>query len=97
MITTPQVFKLYEPILIDKDYGSGVLKVSTHNLQAWANQINDCVGALDTNQQRHAHCIASLEETINKMQDILNFVREAHPEVLKEYALNREAAERMTK
>ena len=97
MITIPQIYKLYDPVVIDKDYGSGAFKISTQNLQAWANQIGDCIDATNTNQQSHAQRIAKLEDSVSKLEDLFDFIKGAHPEVLKEYAMNRAASKRMTK
>jgi hypothetical protein len=78
--------------------------VLPHKLQVWANQMQSSVNMLaEENDKRRMESsdlnsrVLDLEELIPAMNDLLEFLKGAHPEVLKAYHDTRAATNKMTR
>lgn len=102
MRIVPDVYSLINPLTVEKDYSSDNLKISTSNLQQWASQVTGSVNQINANQKDHdfqigeiVKRVAALETFSMNAKDFLEWIAGAHPEMLKEYAENREASKRL--
>lgn len=103
MMEVPKVYPMYDPIVFEKDFSiDGMIKVSTKNLTDWGLLLGHSVNTLAENQKLHDVSITDLMKKVNELDsfaagtfDFLQFVKDAHPEIMDEYVRNRKAVERI--